>query len=100
MVMKKRYMNLFSFAEGQPIDGELNNSQAHTLGTLIAKLHLHCDSFKSDNSRIKLDVNYLIVEPIEEIESIAKEMDINHPLLFTDHIKGLIDHFTVFPKRK
>ena len=48
---EKRYMSLFSFAEGQPIDGELNKVQAHTLGTLIAKLHLHCDSFKSDNSR-------------------------------------------------
>ena len=96
--IEKRYMNLFSFAEGQPIDGELNNPQAHTLGILIAKLHLHCDSFKSDYSRAKLDVNYLILEPIKEIESLAKEMDINHPLLFTDHINGLIDHFAVFPK--
>ena len=25
-------------------------------------------------------------------------MDINHPLLFTDHINGLINNFAVFPK--
>lgn len=93
-----KYISLFSFAEGNPIEGLINEEQAYTLGELIAKLHVYSSNFESNHSRGNIDVDYLLIDPIKEIEKIAKSLGINPPSLFSKYINDLIEYFKNFPK--
>lgn len=65
---ENRYLTLFPYAKGSPIDINLNNNQSTRLGEIIAKLHLSSNNFTSEYSRYSLDVRSLIEEPLHNIE--------------------------------
>lgn len=93
---EKRYMSLFSFAEGNSIEG-INRELAFTFGTWIARLHMTSDDFKSDYHRCNLNVDHLVIQPIEEIERAAESLGIAHPSLFNGYVNDLIERFKIFP---
>lgn len=61
-----RYVSLFSFAEGSD---DLNADQAYLLGQSLAELHLVSDAFETNLSRMHLDVQEMLHEPVSRIKA-------------------------------
>ncbi|UAL47881.1 phosphotransferase [Sutcliffiella horikoshii] len=66
-----RYVALFPFAKGKPIEPDLTESQALAFGEVIGKLHGESNAFRSEFSRYYLNVKELIAEPLNQIEVYA-----------------------------
>lgn len=72
-----RFISMFSFAEGVPLDTTLKKNLAMCFGVNIANLHKVSNEFKCKYDRYKIDLNYLIKEPMEMLRkySIKHELD-------------------------
>lgn len=64
----KRFGVLFTFAEGTE-RGMDNEEICNLFGQSVANIHLQSESFKSEYKRTILDLNYLIHQSLEVIES-------------------------------
>ena len=62
---KTRYFALFNYAAGEELNLTLNPDEVYQLGTIIAKLHQASDCFQSQYSRYRLDINNILVEPVQ-----------------------------------
>lgn len=82
-----RFITLFSFAEGSPIDTTLDRNLSIRLGESIATLHKTSNAYKSNYKRYRIDLNYLINEPIEMLQEYANK-----------HVLGDLDFFTPYAK--
>lgn len=59
---------LFQYAEGFPISGDsVTEAQSFRMGVALANLHLKSNSFESQYTRYKLDLKYLVEEPLRLI---------------------------------
>lgn len=64
----QRAFALFCYAEGIALGrGSVTNKQSYRLGVALANLHLAANSFESQFERHKLDVNYMVHEPLQLI---------------------------------
>ncbi len=73
-----RYLVLFNYAKGMPPDFKNNpTQQAARYGQAFGKLHNTLIDFNSIHTRFKLDINYLLHEPLNTIESILKNNSID-----------------------
>jgi len=88
---------LFSFAKGHPIETDLDNSQAQTLGKIFAKLHAASSNYKSSYSRFKLNMENLIEEPLNFIEKYARSYGLCDLSFFEKHKHTLKDALHQIP---
>ncbi|TYS58448.1 phosphotransferase [Sutcliffiella horikoshii] len=63
-----RYVALFPFAKGKPIEPDLTEDQALALGEMIGKMHGVSKDFRSKFSRYYLNDKKLLGEPLNQIE--------------------------------
>ena len=64
----KRSFALFHYADGIPLSrSALTTEQSYQVGVVMANLHLATNSFKPKFDRYKLDLKYLVDEPIRLI---------------------------------
>lgn len=64
----QRAFALFRYAEGIPLSrNSVTTQQAYQLGVALADFHLAANSFESQFERYKLDLKYLIEEPLRLI---------------------------------
>lgn len=61
--LESRHFALFHFAEGE--EGPITSYRAYVLGQAIAKVHKISNQFECDHQRLKLDLAFLIDEPVE-----------------------------------
>lgn len=60
-----RYFALFNFAKGKKFDLSINEQNIYQLGKIIATLHTITQHFHSNYYRYSLDLDNILVEPIE-----------------------------------
>jgi Ser/Thr protein kinase RdoA (MazF antagonist) len=87
---KTHTIALFPFAKGQPIEIELDNCQAQSLGKIFARMHDASSNYKSSYSRFKLNMENLIEEPLNFIEKYARSYGLCD-LFFEKHKHTLKD---------
>ncbi len=64
----ERAFALFSFADGMQLSGSaITIKQSHQFGKTMAELHLAANSFSTKHQRYKLDLKYLVDEPLRLI---------------------------------
>jgi Ser/Thr protein kinase RdoA (MazF antagonist) len=64
----QRAFALFHYADGMPLNrGSVTTEQGYQLGVALANLHLAANSFESQFERYKLDLKYLLDEPLRLI---------------------------------
>ena len=64
----QRSFALFHYAEGVSLSRDsVTNKQGYNMGVSLANLHLAADSFESKYERYKLDLKYLVEEPLRLI---------------------------------
>ncbi len=72
----QRAFALFNYADGIALSRDsVTNDQGYQLGVALANLHLAANSFESQFERYKLDLKYLIDEPIRLISEGEKSTD-------------------------
>ncbi|RNA66950.1 phosphotransferase [Alteribacter keqinensis] len=92
-----RYLALFPYAKGSPINENLDINQSIKLGGIIAKLHLCSNNFTSQYSRYSLDVRRLVEEPLHTIEKYTRQFDFGKLSFFSVRSKTLIDSINDIP---
>jgi len=64
----QRAFALLNYADGFPLSrGAVTTVQSYRMGVALANLHLSADSFESQYIRYKLDLKYLVEEPLRLI---------------------------------
>ena len=72
----KRPFALFHYAEGIPLSRDsVTVKQGHQMGVVLANLHLAADSFATEYERYKLDLKYLVDEPLRLISEGEKRAE-------------------------
>ncbi|MFC5464208.1 phosphotransferase enzyme family protein [Lederbergia graminis] len=93
-----RYIALFPFAKGAPIDHNLDSKQSNSLGEILAKLHLSSNDFNSVNTRYHLDIQTLIEEPLQKIGSYSSLYGFGNLSFFHNKARLLIESIRNIPK--
>lgn len=62
-----RFFALFSFAEGE--ENPITYQRAYLLGKEIGKVHIASNKFKSSHSRLTMDLEFLIDQPVQLINN-------------------------------
>lgn len=62
-----RYMALFNFADGQPMDLH-NENQLFALGAHMAKIHVVSNNFQTEHARQPLDLEFLVDWPVQRLQ--------------------------------
>lgn len=65
----KRYLALFSFATGKPMD-VFNEEQLFTMGATMAKIHVAANDYKAPYERRVMDLDFLVDRPIARLKRI------------------------------
>ncbi|MEP4545579.1 MAG: phosphotransferase [Saccharospirillum sp.] len=79
----QRVFALFNYAEGVLLSrGSLTINQGRQLGIAMANMHLAADSFESEYERYKLDLKYLVDEPIRLISEGEKCAEANEEIKY------------------
>lgn len=94
---ESRFITLFSFAEGSPINTALDRNLAIRLGESIANLHKTSNEYKSNYKRYRIDLNYLINEPIEMLQEYANKHELSDYNFFTPYTKYLYSQLQELP---
>ena len=64
----QRSFALFHYADGIPLSRDsVTVKQGYQMGVVLANLHLAADSFESEFARYKLDLKYMVEEPLRLI---------------------------------
>jgi len=72
----QRAFALFHYAEGVSLSREsVTIKQSYQMGVAMANLHLAADSFESEYERYKLDLKYLVEEPLRLISEGEKRAE-------------------------
>lgn len=64
-----RYMALFNFADGKPMDLR-NENQLFALGAHMAKIHVVSNGFQTDYQRQPMNLEFLVDWPVERLQHI------------------------------
>ena len=72
----ERAFALFHYAEGIPLSRRsVTEEQSYQIGVALANLHLAANTFESQYERYKLDLNYLVDEPLRLISEGEKSSE-------------------------
>jgi Ser/Thr protein kinase RdoA (MazF antagonist) len=94
-----RYVVLFNHAEGSQIDN-IKLSNAKTLGNIVAALHKKADLFNSEFSRINMDQEYLINEPLENLEKYITSFKLSDISFFKTRADLMLERINQLPITK
>ncbi|WP_243129191.1 phosphotransferase [Hathewaya massiliensis] len=94
---EKRFIAMFSFAEGEQINTSLDSNLALCFGENIANLHKVSNEFKSKHYRYKIDLNYLIIEPIEMLKQYCSKHKFESLNFFMPYAKYLYRELQELP---
>jgi Ser/Thr protein kinase RdoA (MazF antagonist) len=89
-----RYLALFPYAAGKPINQYLTKEQAIKLGELIGKLHLNAQQF----SRHHLNVKSLIEDPLQHIENYTEMFGLGKLTTSKRYLKILMERLNELPR--
>ena len=64
-----RYFALFNYAAGEELNLALKPDKIYQLGTIIARFHQASDHLQKQYSRYSLDINNILVEPIQVLKN-------------------------------
>lgn len=93
----ERYASLFIYAPGEVAFGDLNATQAYTLGETLGKVHQTSCQFKSSAQRQPLTLDYLLDGALDEIAPFLQHRP--HDVEFLENtINQLKQELTGFPK--
>ncbi|MEH6942860.1 phosphotransferase enzyme family protein, partial [Bacillus sp. JJ722] len=92
-----RYVSMFTFAKGTPLQYGLSCTQAYLLGETIARMHEVSKGFTSCYSRYTLDVHHLIVEPLQEIEYYTSLYQLGSVSFFQEKADSWIEELLEMP---
>ncbi len=92
-----RFITVFSFAEGFQINTSLESNLAIRFGENIADLHKVSNEFKSEHDRYKIDLNYLINEPIEMLQQYCSKHKLDNLNFFIPYAKYLYSQLQELP---
>ncbi|MGL5381789.1 phosphotransferase [Clostridium sp.] len=92
-----RFIAMFSFAEGSPLTSVLEDDLAINLGKNIADLHKTFDEFSSKYNRYKINIDYLIKEPIEMLRKYAVHYELDNLSFFIPYEKYLCSKLKELP---
>mgnify|MGYP001425902673 CR=1 FL=1 len=92
-----RLITLFTFAEGVPINTTLEKNLAMRFGEIIADLHKKFNEFKSEHQRYKIDIDYLISEPIKMLQVYSNKHGLENLNFFEPYIKYLYSQLRELP---
>lgn len=77
----QRAFALFSYADGIPLSrSSVTTEQGYQLGVALANLHLAANSFESQFQRYKLDLKYLLDEPLRLISEGEKSAEVKEKI--------------------
>jgi len=88
---------MFTFAEGVPIKTTLEKNLAMRFGEIIADLHKKFNEFKSEHQRYKIDIDYLISEPIKMLQVYSNKHGLENLNFFEPYIKYLYSQLRELP---
>ena len=66
----KRYGTLFTYAEGEPPGKEAEI--VYSFGNLLARIHEASDGFPENNARKRLDLEFLLERPLENLDRLGQ----------------------------
>lgn len=92
-----RFITLFSFAEGFQINTTLENNLAISFGENIADLHRVSNDFKSEHNRYKINLNYLINEPLEILQKYCNKHNLGNLNFFMPYANYLYSQLQQLP---
>lgn len=90
----KRYLSLFTYAEGEVALGDLNPSQSYQLGQTLAQVHAASLDFQCGVSRPALDLEYLVDGSLDMIIPFFqhRHQDLDYLLEAGSQIKEKLQH--------
>jgi len=92
-----RFIAMFPFAEGTPFNTKLDKKVSIHFGEIIANLHKSSNEFKSNRQRYRIDLNYLINEPLEILQEYSLKYELCNLDFFSPYAKFLYNQFQVLP---
>lgn len=92
-----RLITMFSYAEGIQINTLLENNLSVYFGENIANLHKVSNEFQSEHSRYKVDLNYLINEPLEMLQQYCSKHKLDNLNFFMPYAKYLYSQLQELP---
>ncbi|VAW57825.1 Homoserine kinase [hydrothermal vent metagenome] len=93
-----RYLILFNYASGHPpCYADNYKHEAEIYGKAFGKMHKTLENFNSPHQRFKLDINYLLNEPLNIIEPYLKRRQKDWATL-TQLAKKLKQQYLSYPK--
>ena len=92
-----RFIAMFSFAKGTPFNTTLERNIAIRFGENIANLQILANKFKSNLQRYRIDLNYLINEPIEILQEYSLKYELCNLDFFSPYAKFLYTQLQVLP---
>lgn len=93
-----RHVALFPFAKGKPIEPDLTEDQALTIGEVIGKMHGESNAFRSEFSRYCLNDRELIAEPLNQIEVYTRLLGLGNLDFYRDAAGKLMEGLNRLPK--
>ncbi len=84
-----RHMVLFSYASGHHLDYTLDQNTAMKFGKEIAKLHMESNYFEHDHNRYRIDLAYLIDEPLKLLKDLSRKYSLDNCDFFDSYAKRL-----------
>ncbi|OIP77957.1 MAG: homoserine kinase [Oscillatoriales cyanobacterium CG2_30_44_21] len=91
----KRYISLFTYADGKVAVGDLNKVQAHRLGETVAKLHNASQNFQCYLERPHLTIKYLLDDSLQELSPFLDEPA---KIYLEESIADIKSHICQLPK--
>lgn len=92
-----RYLVLFPYAKGSPINEDLQVNQSLALGEILANLHCLSNKFTSEFSRQSLDLTRLIEQPLDTIRQYGRLFGFGDLSFVEDYSHVLIDGIKQLP---
>ena len=94
----KRAFALFVYAEGAEIDrGDLTKEESFAFGKTIAAFHLAANTFQTELERYRLDLKYLVDEPLRRI---AEQKDNTTSKFYAEHSEMIQETVASWPIEK
>lgn len=92
-----RFISLFSFAEGTPINTTLDRNLASCFGESVSRLHNTLNEYNHDFQRYRISIDYLINEPIKMLQEYSSKHALGDLNFFTPYAEYLYSQLQELP---
>lgn len=92
-----RYATLFSYAEGKT---DMDEKKAFILGEELARLHMVSDTFTTSLPRFHLDLDHLVLQPVQQIKNFLGKRGEEKYALLDALSQKLTQQITAMEKRE